>query len=471
MSNTIIRNMAEEILALPVVQYSVIIDGTQDKSGTEQESICPPLRWFRLGTTRGIHWPLRNFFQPQVSKFLRLSLMCLLTPSEPTPFRTAWPDLWWSSQYVRTICREYRLTSEKNSHFLFMFTVGLHCVNLVTQAACSTTPIVRDALQWTHELGCLFGQSGKFKTISSLLQSPQVVPTSHSNLCAQHDGQCAPQPLTAILVNMRQVLAALEEMASSNTSDTASRANGLHERFQKGTTVLGLFLVKEVMMGLEGLNTSPQGRGKTIGGMLSAVDCVKKHFQSQRTEEAFTVYTSATDLVTSLEIEPIKMPHLRKPQRRHAGPAEPYVPSTDQEYYRVQFFQVLDIVTTQLTKRFEQEGLQHLVKLEKVLLSGQVNDVVDLYPELQFQSLKVQLAMFTANYTYKTCSEVTEIMRNMVPEVRGLFCVCCSLFLPHLLKQRELQCLETPEDLAALFNVTNPTQQCGCLSCSQRENV
>ncbi len=128
------------------------------------------------------------------------------------------------------------------------------------------------------------------------------------------------------------------------------------------------------------------------------------------------------------------MPHLRKPQRRHAGPAEPYVPSTDHEYYRVQFFQVLDIVTTQLTKRFEQEGL----------LSGQVNDVVDLYPELQFQSLKVQLAMFTANYTYKTCSEVTEIMRNMVPEVRGLssvklrhFCVCCSLFLPRLLKQRE----------------------------------
>ncbi len=40
MSNTIIRNIAEEILSLPVVQYSVIIDGTQDVSGTEQESIC-----------------------------------------------------------------------------------------------------------------------------------------------------------------------------------------------------------------------------------------------------------------------------------------------------------------------------------------------------------------------------------------------------------------------------------------------
>ncbi len=296
-----------------------------------------------------------------------------------------------------------------------MFTVGL-------TASTWSRQVVRDALQWTHELGCLFGQSGKFKTIfKSVAKSTSGSYITLKPLCPTRWTVRTPA-IDAILGQYEAVLAALEEMASSNTSDTASRANGLHERFQKGTAVLGLFLAKEVtMMGLEGLNTSLQGTGKTVGGMLSAVDCVKKHFQSQRTEEAFiTVYTSATDLVTSLDIEPIKMPHLRKPQRRHAGPAEPYVPSTDQEYYRVQFFQVLDIVTTQLTKRFEQEGLQHLVKLEKVLLSGQVDDVVDLYPELQFQSLKVQLAMFTANYTYKTCSEVTEIMRNMVPEVRGL---------------------------------------------------
>ncbi len=255
------------------------------------------------------------------------------------------------------------------------------------------------------------------------------------------------------------------------TSDTASRANGLLERFQKGTTVLGLFLAKEVMMGLEGLNTSLQGRGKTVGGMLSAV--------FRMGQEAFiTVYTSATDLVTSLDIEPIKMPHLRKPQRRHAGPAEPYVPSTDQEYYRVQFFQVLDIVTTQLTKRFEQEGLQHLVKLEKVLLSGQVDDVVDLYPELQFQSLKVQLAMFTAITPTKPAQKWQKSWGTWFPRsvvslqsswgtsafVARCFCLICW-------SREKLQCLETPEDLAALFNVTNPTQQCGCLSCSQRENV
>ncbi len=121
---------------------------------------------------------------------------------------------------------------------------------------------------------CLDNQAN-LRPFSSLLQSPQVVPTSHSNLCAQHDGQCAPQPLTPSLVNMRQSWLHWKRWLRP-THPTASRANGLHEQFQKGTAVLGLFLAKEVMMGLEGLNTSLQGRGKTVGGMLSAVDCVKK---------------------------------------------------------------------------------------------------------------------------------------------------------------------------------------------------
>jgi len=111
------------------------------------------------------------------------------------------------------------------------------------------------------------------------------------------------------------------------------------------------------------------------------------------------------------------------------GPAESYVPSTEQEPCTV----LPSPCNNTADNRFEQEGLQHLVKLEKVLLSGQVDDVVDLYPELQFQSLMVQLAMFTANYTYETCSEVTQIMRNMVPEVRGLFsqveALLCLLFV------------------------------------------
>ncbi|XP_053484429.1 zinc finger MYM-type protein 1 isoform X1 [Ictalurus furcatus] len=39
-SNTILREITNELQSLPVVQYSLIIDGTQDAAGVEQESFC-----------------------------------------------------------------------------------------------------------------------------------------------------------------------------------------------------------------------------------------------------------------------------------------------------------------------------------------------------------------------------------------------------------------------------------------------
>jgi len=40
MANTVIRDIAKTIRSLPILQFSIIVDGTQDISGVEQESIC-----------------------------------------------------------------------------------------------------------------------------------------------------------------------------------------------------------------------------------------------------------------------------------------------------------------------------------------------------------------------------------------------------------------------------------------------
>lgn len=40
MSNSIILEIAQEIAVLPVVQYSITMDGMQDISGVEQVSFC-----------------------------------------------------------------------------------------------------------------------------------------------------------------------------------------------------------------------------------------------------------------------------------------------------------------------------------------------------------------------------------------------------------------------------------------------
>ncbi len=151
MSNTIIRNIAEEILALPVVQYSVIIDGTQDKSGTEQESIC--LRYIdsdleprrnSLASTKLLPPP-----GEQISKIVSDVLLRLNLPSG------LGGQTMMEQPICQDICREYRPHRKEQPLPIYVH-CGPHCVNLVTQAACSTTPIVRDALQWTHELGLVW---------------------------------------------------------------------------------------------------------------------------------------------------------------------------------------------------------------------------------------------------------------------------------------------------------------------------
>lgn len=40
MSSSLIRKIADEIRSLPVLQYSIIMDGTRDVSGVEQEAMC-----------------------------------------------------------------------------------------------------------------------------------------------------------------------------------------------------------------------------------------------------------------------------------------------------------------------------------------------------------------------------------------------------------------------------------------------
>ncbi|KAI4823283.1 hypothetical protein KUCAC02_011878 [Chaenocephalus aceratus] len=125
---------------------------------------------------------------------------------------------------------------------------------------------------------------------------------------------------------------------------------------------------------------------------------------------------NATAVATKLDLQPIQIPHVRKPTKRYTGQASAHIHPDAQSLYRVQFYNALDTVNTQFIERFEQAGFHKLQPLENVLLHGDMEKVVEEYPELNSRLLQVQLAMFGANYTYETSSDVASIIREMVPE-------------------------------------------------------
>ncbi|KAI4800966.1 hypothetical protein KUCAC02_006231 [Chaenocephalus aceratus] len=187
---------------------------------------------------------------------------------------------------------------------------------------------------------------------------------------------------------------ALEEMASCSSPETSAKANGLHGTFLKGNTVLGLLMAEDLMGDLECLNTSLQLRKQTVSGMLEAVDHVKTSMQVKRTEEHFDVlFSKATAVATKLDRQPIQIPHVRKPTKCYTGQAAAHIHPDAQSLYNVQFYNALDKMNTQFIERFDQAGFHKLQQLENVLLHGDMDKVVEEYPEFNSRLLQMQLAM------------------------------------------------------------------------------
>lgn len=112
---------------------------------------------------------------------------------------------------------------------------GSHWGNLITQHACTASGVIHSALQLVHEFGILFGQSGNLNLCSRKLQNLFKGPTNL--LCPFCPTRWAVRSSAIMLcwINVTLMLA-LNEIAAGST-DTANRANGLHERFQQGNVL------------------------------------------------------------------------------------------------------------------------------------------------------------------------------------------------------------------------------------------
>uniref|UniRef100_A0A9J8CL73 Zinc finger MYM-type protein 1-like n=1 Tax=Cyprinus carpio carpio TaxID=630221 RepID=A0A9J8CL73_CYPCA len=381
LSLNIVREIASAVRNLLTLQYSIIMDGTQDVAGVEQESICiwyvdhdliPHEEFvglYEVSSTTG-----ENLARVAVDVLQRMNL----------PLSGLCGQTYDGAANMSGKTGGVQAKIKEIQPLALYVHCGPHCVNLVTQAACSSSCIAKS-------------EHGNIKTLKPLCPTRWVV-------------------------RMSAIRAVLGQYKASGYSETTIKARGLLERFQKGTTVLGHLLACEVIGELECLNYSLQTSTGTVMGMTAAVDCVKSTLKAKRSDEMFHhIHTKATKLVTSTCTEPIQMPHARKPPKHFTGNATAFVPVTTEEHYRIDFFKMLDTVDMQLTMRFEQSSLQVLDELERVLLTGKMQDVVSQYPELDPHSLEVQLPMFKLQFDYSTTLEATNILKNLLPEVRSLF--------------------------------------------------
>lgn len=79
---------------------------------------------------------------------------------------------------------------------------------------------------------------------------------------------CRLAAILSVKDNYKAVLESLREMASSGSTESAAKANGLLDRFEKGETYLSLEMVTKPIAALEQLNRSCQARSAVVSGKI-----------------------------------------------------------------------------------------------------------------------------------------------------------------------------------------------------------
>jgi len=418
-SHAIIRIICSSIRNTSEI-FSVIVDGTQDNAGIEQESVC--IRY--VDEHLYAHESFVGMYEAPdstgktIASIVTNTLIRLQLPIESLRGQT-----YDGAANMLGAYHGCQAEIKKCQPLALYVHCGAHSCNLVAGHSAAAVVPIRDALQWVQELGTFYGASGKYRKIfASICVNDQPVnlqaikplcPTRWLTRCSA---------VNSVVTQYQQVLSSLDEAESQMTAETGQRAKSLLVKFQLGATMMGLRMALPALQLLENLNRSLQDPSTCVGGMLHAVNKVQEELSELRTEVRFNViYEEVLKSINEYDLMELKLPRRKQPPARLTGPAPAYHAENEVEYYRAMYYEYIDSVKTGLQQRFDSNDLKQYQQLEAVLLRAENNDILTKYKELDKESLVIQLRMFKHQNNYTCVVDATKCMRDMVPEVRRLY--------------------------------------------------
>jgi len=206
---------------------------------------------------------------------------------------------------------------------------------------------VSNPLQLVQDLGTLYNRSGKFKKlfsdsaavlVSDLPDKPLKKTSRIKPLCPTR-WLSRVSAVNSVLDHYAVVLASLETYASEVTDEAAAKASGLLNQLQQGTTALGLKVAVLVFSRIEQLNKSLQSASATVSGMIAAAETLVLELQRLRSENQFSIiFKEVNEMIYIPDLEPVAVPHVRRPRQRYCGKGAVYVAATPEEHYRVAYY-------------------------------------------------------------------------------------------------------------------------------------
>jgi hypothetical protein len=388
-------------------QFGIVVDGTQDCSGHEQESLC--IRY--VDENLEVNEVFLGLFSPPDTTGLTLSIVTkdLLTRLG-LQLRNVTAQSYDGAANMAGKFNGCQTVISHEQPLALLFHCAAHSANLACEHTAASCSLVRDELQNMSELRVLYKRSGKFANIFEGFSNMYESPSTLKPICPTR-WLCRVRSVTAVLNQYEAVLRSLED-AASGTGDAAIKAAGLLDRFTKGVTVLGLKIALHIFGPLEELNKSPQSMSVTVSGMLEAAKLVRDQLTQLRSAENFDkIFDETSIMAEQYALDPVALPRQHRPPIRFTGQGEAYRAETPQEHYRAAFFACIDMAVYQLSERLDKNkpGFKSYLLLERMLTTGEVNaELCQAHPELNIDSLSVQLKMFVTSYKTNTLARSTK---------------------------------------------------------------
>ena len=407
--------------------FGIVVDGTQDINGVEQESICVRYVNDSLNSREeflGLYSTDKTTGKA-IADIVKDVLLRLQLPLANLRSQTYDGAANMAGAYEG--CQAIIKKDQPKALYVHC---GAHITHLVVSKAISKCSFIKDALDYLQQLGAFFQKSGKYKNLYLSVQDEdgnQISPKAIKPICPTRWLSRAPA-VEAALGSYGTILESLSIAKSQFGSTTAAKASAIHHCMSSSKCVLGLVVAKPILDLFHDLNKSLQASTTHVEGMLKSVEMVVDQLQSFRNEDFFSeLFEKAKRLSDQLELEPLVLRRITKRPARFDG-TQRHTPTTPKEYYRSQFFELIDVSKAELTRHFSTPDLKKYQDMANMLFTGVVSeDILKEYPELNDPTFESQLKLYSRQYPnttleghWKTFSNLPSEAKKLIPGIERL---------------------------------------------------
>ena len=307
---------------------------------------------------------------------------------------------------------------KESPHCLYVHCFA-HSLNLCVQDVTKKCDLLRNTMDFIFQLIQLIMFSNKRLNLFESIRQEILLSGDHGTFSPSLRTLCPTRwtvrhrSINSILSNYETLITTLDKVQQGH-DEYAAKAKGLLSQMEKFDTLFGLKLAYLVFSATEQLSVNLQAKDTTVKEGLNDSRLLVRWLKSKRNEDEFKSFYGGIVMASKgLTDEPF-LPRYRRAPRRLDDGAQPHRYDSPEDRYRHIYFEVLDLASVEVDRRFDQSDLHVVMETESLQLGAangedipNISKTVVEYFEKKIEPTRLRFQLLMLPDAIKTAHEVT----------------------------------------------------------------